>query len=176
MVEAWERFVQQLMWVWCKVRASSLGSAGTSGQRPSLFDSDTPPAANAPAPRSAVPIAAAVVPPLGPAAAAAGPDAAALGWDAVAEGRLLRGPQDPCLPGRSLLDGLLLAYWEDAAGKGLFRYDVTACPTRVLPGHLGFVAQLNEGRATTKRPTEFKLDEVGAGPGGWAAAGHSEYT
>jgi hypothetical protein len=88
----------------------------------------------------------------------------AFGWDAVKAASLLRGPQDPCLPGRSLLDGLILAMWEGAAAKGLLRYDVTACPTKVLPGDFGFVAQLNEGRATKKRPTEFKLDEVG-----WAA-------
>jgi len=85
----------------------------------------------------------------------------AFGWDAVrAGGALLRGPQEPCAPGRSLLDGLLLSLWQEAAGKGLFRYDVTACPTKIIPGDCGFVAQLNEGRATKKRVTEFKLDEV----------------
>lgn len=40
------------------------------------------------------------------------------------------------------------------------RYDVTACATRVLPGKHGFVAQLNEGRANLKRPTEFRIDQV----------------
>lgn len=60
----------------------------------------------------------------------------------------------------SLLDTVLLALWEDCAERGLFRYDVTACPTKVLPGVYGFVAQLNEGRATKKRPTEFRVDQV----------------
>ena len=50
-----------------------------------------------------------------------------------------------------------------------FRYDVGECPTRILPGTLGFVAQLNEGRYTKKRATEVKVDTVGAaraqGPG-----------
>ena len=64
------------------------------------------------------------------------------------------------VPQRSLLDSLLLAEWEDRAEAGLFRYDVTACATRVLPGAYGFVAQLNEGRASKKRPTEFCIDEV----------------
>ncbi|KAI8464721.1 MAG: GDP-L-galactose phosphorylase 1-like protein [Monoraphidium minutum] len=95
---------------------------------------------------SSTPVAEASLPPLGAAAAAGAP--------------LARGPQDAAAPGRALLDGLLLAHWEDAAAKGLFRYDVTACPTKVLPGSLGFIAQLNEGRATKKRPTEFRLDQV----------------
>jgi hypothetical protein len=66
------------------------------------------------------------------------------------------------VPQKSLLDAMLLALWEDCAEQGLFRYDVTACPTKVLPGIYGFVAQLNEGRATMKRPTEFRVDQVGA--------------
>lgn len=44
--------------------------------------------------------------------------------------------------------------------QGLFRYDVTACETKVIPGNLGFVAQLNEGRHLKKRPTEFRVDRV----------------
>ncbi|CAL5429960.1 unnamed protein product [Camellia sinensis] len=32
------------------------------------------------------------------------------------------------------------------AMRGLFRYDVTACETKVIPGEYGFIAQLNEGR------------------------------
>jgi GDP-L-galactose phosphorylase len=39
-------------------------------------------------------------------------------------------------------------------------YDVSACPSRVLPGPSGYVAQLNEGRATKKRATEFTADRV----------------
>lgn len=66
------------------------------------------------------------------------------------------------VPHKSLLDGMLLALWEECAEQGLFRYDVTACPTKVVPGIYGFVAQLNEGRALKKRPTEFRVDQVGA--------------
>jgi hypothetical protein len=106
--------------------------------------------------------AAAAEPPRVPSADGASGVAAAASLGGPDDGaELRRGPQDPAAPGRSLLDGLLLAMWADAASKGLFRYDVTACPTRILPGSLGFVAQLNEGRATKKRPTEFKMDEVG---------------
>jgi GDP-L-galactose phosphorylase len=50
--------------------------------------------------------------------------------------------------------------WEDRMTQGLFRYDVTACETKVIPGNLGFVAQLNEGRHLKKRPTEFRVDRV----------------
>ena len=60
----------------------------------------------------------------------------------------------------SLLDSLLLAEWEDRMERGLFRYDVTACPTKVVPGAYGFIAQLNEGRGSKKRPTEFTADKV----------------
>lgn len=60
----------------------------------------------------------------------------------------------------TLLDATLTALWEDRADQGLFRYDVSSCPSRVLPGSLGFVAQLNVGRATLKRATEFKVDQV----------------
>ncbi|EFJ50199.1 hypothetical protein VOLCADRAFT_58668 [Volvox carteri f. nagariensis] len=64
------------------------------------------------------------------------------------------------VPSRSLLESALMTLWEDRADRGLFRYDVTLCPTRVLPGSRGFIAQLNEGRATKKRPTEVTLDRV----------------
>jgi GDP-L-galactose phosphorylase len=64
------------------------------------------------------------------------------------------------VPQRSVLDTLLLAEWEDRVEQDLFRYDVTACATRPLPGPYGFVAQLNEGRASKKRPTEFRVDLV----------------
>ncbi|KAH7290450.1 hypothetical protein KP509_30G049000 [Ceratopteris richardii] len=58
------------------------------------------------------------------------------------------------------LDMVILAQWEDRAARGLFRYDVTACETKVLPGEYGFIAQLNEGRHLKKRPTEFRIDQV----------------
>lgn len=44
--------------------------------------------------------------------------------------------------------------------QGLFRYDVTACATKLVPGIYGFVAQLNEGRANNKRLTEVRVDQV----------------
>lgn len=44
--------------------------------------------------------------------------------------------------------------------RGLFRYDVTACETKVIPGEHGFIALLNEGRHLKKRPTEFRVDQV----------------
>lgn len=58
------------------------------------------------------------------------------------------------------LDALLLGEWEDRMQRGLFRYDVTACETKVIPGQYGFIAQLNEGRHLKKRPTEFRVDKV----------------
>ncbi|KAI8008974.1 GDP-L-galactose phosphorylase 1 [Camellia lanceoleosa] len=63
-------------------------------------------------------------------------------------------------PPVAFLDSLLLGEWEDRVQKGLFRYDVTACETKVIPGAYGFVAQLNEGRHLKKRPTEFQVDKV----------------
>ncbi|KAF3782972.1 GDP-L-galactose phosphorylase 2 [Nymphaea thermarum] len=55
---------------------------------------------------------------------------------------------------------LLLGQWEERMSRGLFRYDVTACETKVIPGQYGFIAQLNEGRHLKKRPTEFRVDKV----------------
>ncbi|KAK9048811.1 hypothetical protein SSX86_032220 [Deinandra increscens subsp. villosa] len=63
-------------------------------------------------------------------------------------------------PPFAFLDSLLLGEWEDRTERGLFRYDVTACSTKVIPGDYGFVAQLNEGRHLKKRPTEFRVDKV----------------
>lgn len=60
----------------------------------------------------------------------------------------------------AFLDSLLLGEWEDRAQRGLFRYDVTSCETKVIPGKSGFIAQLNEGRHLKKRPTEFRVDQV----------------
>lgn len=72
----------------------------------------------------------------------------------------LASSDDDAAVDRSLLETVLLAKWEDRSARGLFRYDVTACPTKVLDGVYSFVAQLNEGRATKKRPTEFSIDRV----------------
>lgn len=46
----------------------------------------------------------------------------------------------------SLLDTVVLAQWEDRAEQGLFRYDVTACPTKV------------RGNESLKLPDGFTLD------------------
>ncbi|GAV85886.1 hypothetical protein CFOL_v3_29320 [Cephalotus follicularis] len=69
------------------------------------------------------------------------------------------GQEDRELP-VAFLDSLLLGEWEDRMRRGLFRYDVTACETKVIPGDYGFIAQLNEGRHLKKRPTEFRVDKV----------------
>ncbi|KAL8046338.1 hypothetical protein ABFX02_08G171700 [Erythranthe guttata] len=63
-------------------------------------------------------------------------------------------------PPVDFLDSLLIAGWEDRMQRGLFRYDVTACDTKVIAGNYGFIAQLNEGRHLKKRPTEFRVDKV----------------
>ncbi|KAF7815854.1 GDP-L-galactose phosphorylase 1 [Senna tora] len=63
-------------------------------------------------------------------------------------------------PPVAFLDSLILGEWEDRMQRGLFRYDVTACETKVIPGEYGFIAQLNEGRHLKKRPTEFRVDKV----------------
>ncbi|KAF9599015.1 hypothetical protein IFM89_033360 [Coptis chinensis] len=60
----------------------------------------------------------------------------------------------------AFLDSLLLGEWEDLVQRGLFRYDATACETKVIPGEYGFIAQLNEGRHLKKRPNEFQVDKV----------------
>ncbi|KDP39175.1 hypothetical protein JCGZ_00932 [Jatropha curcas] len=65
-----------------------------------------------------------------------------------------------CEPPVAFLDSLVLGEWEDRFQRGLFRYDVTACETKVIPGQYGFIAQLNEGRHLKKRPTEFRVDKV----------------
>ncbi|KAE9606364.1 hypothetical protein Lal_00013636 [Lupinus albus] len=70
---------------------------------------------------------------------------------------LLHACKDTPVP---FLDSLLLGEWEDRVQRGLFRYDVTACETKVIPGEYGFIAQLNEGRHLKKRPTEFRVDKV----------------
>ncbi|KAG6394327.1 hypothetical protein SASPL_144911 [Salvia splendens] len=63
-------------------------------------------------------------------------------------------------PEKSYLNNLLLGQWENRMTRGIFRYDVTSCETKVIPGTYGFVAQLNEGRHLKKRPTEFRVDKV----------------
>ncbi|KAG5248878.1 GDP-L-galactose phosphorylase [Salix suchowensis] len=57
------------------------------------------------------------------------------------------------------LHNLLPGQWEDRMSRGLFRHDVTACDTKIIPGRYGFIAQLNKGRHLKKRPTEFRVDK-----------------
>ncbi|KAJ0042032.1 hypothetical protein Pint_18606 [Pistacia integerrima] len=64
-------------------------------------------------------------------------------------------PQPTCF-----LHNLLLGEWEDRMNRDLFRYDVTTCETKVIPGEYAFIVQLNEGRHLKKRPTEFRVDQV----------------
>lgn len=64
------------------------------------------------------------------------------------------------LPQVFFLHNLLLGQWEDRMRRGLFRYDVTNCETKVIPGKYGFIAQLNEGRHLKKRLTEIRVDQV----------------
>lgn len=61
---------------------------------------------------------------------------------------------------QSRVELTLLGLWERCAQKDLFRYDVTQYGTKTLPGSHGFLLQLNEGRITKKRPTEFRVDKV----------------
>ncbi|KAK3409439.1 hypothetical protein EUGRSUZ_J01568 [Eucalyptus grandis] len=66
-----------------------------------------------------------------------------------------------CLPVKtSFLLNLLLGQWKNRMNRGLFRYDVTTCKTKVIPSDYGFIVQLNEGRHLKKRPTEFRVDQV----------------
>ncbi|CAI5971581.1 unnamed protein product [Closterium sp. NIES-65] len=59
--------------------------------------------------------------------------------------------------------------WEKKFQEGLFRYDVTACESKVIKGRLGFITQLNEGRHSKKRPPEFRVDKVIEGRLGFIA-------
>ncbi|KAK3409444.1 hypothetical protein EUGRSUZ_J01575 [Eucalyptus grandis] len=63
-------------------------------------------------------------------------------------------------PETSFLLNLLLGQWKNRMNRGLFRYDVTTCKTKVIPSDYGFIVQLNEGRHLKKRPTEFRVDQV----------------
>ncbi|KAF8407644.1 hypothetical protein HHK36_006777 [Tetracentron sinense] len=79
------------------------------------------------------------------------------GVDSIGDGAVTLSEEDPQIP---IFNSLMLGQWEDRMSRGLFRYDVTACETKVIPGQYGFVAQLNEGRHLKKRPTEFRVDRV----------------
>lgn len=60
----------------------------------------------------------------------------------------------------SLLSTLVTSMWNDSLKDGLFRYSLDNVETKVIPGKVGWVSQLNEGRATKKRPTEYTVDDV----------------
>ncbi|XP_062819594.1 GDP-D-glucose phosphorylase 1 [Anolis carolinensis] len=53
--------------------------------------------------------------------------------------------------GLSRFDRALLQGWRDRMEKGFFRYRLEALPTRVLPGVMGLVAQLNVERGARRR-------------------------
>ncbi|KAM1301583.1 hypothetical protein ACFX2H_012598 [Malus domestica] len=50
-----------------------------------------------------------------------------------------------------------MVQWEDRMQRGLFRYDLTACETKVIPGQFGFIAQLNEGAILRRGQRSFEL-------------------
>ncbi|KAM6119557.1 GDP-D-glucose phosphorylase 1 [Pterocles gutturalis] len=54
----------------------------------------------------------------------------------------------------SRFDRALLEGWSDRMERGLFRYRLGPVPTRVLPGPMGLVAQLNVQRGTERRPPQ----------------------
>ncbi|NXJ85046.1 GDPP1 phosphorylase, partial [Trogon melanurus] len=57
----------------------------------------------------------------------------------------------------SRFDRALLSGWDDRMERGLFRYRLGPLPTRVLPGSLGLVVQLNAERGTQRRPPQPML-------------------
>lgn len=60
----------------------------------------------------------------------------------------------------SLFDHHVCTGWDECVKLQKFKYDLSTTESRTLSGTLGFVAQLNEGRATKKRQTEFRVDKV----------------
>lgn len=74
------------------------------------------------------------------------------------EDLVLRGvewPSEGLLPpAPSRFDRALLAGWEDRLNRGFFRYRLGELQTRVLPGEVGFVAQLNPERGAQRRPPQ----------------------
>ncbi|KAM6059458.1 LOW QUALITY PROTEIN: GDP-D-glucose phosphorylase 1 [Theristicus caerulescens] len=54
----------------------------------------------------------------------------------------------------SRFDRALLESWDDRMERGLFRYRLGPLPTRVLPGAMRLVAQLNVQRGTERRPPQ----------------------
>ena len=71
------------------------------------------------------------------------------------------GSEDEDLLGaQGLLDSILLAEWEDRSQQGLFRYDVTACPTKDCPRRVRLHRTVQRGPCIQKAP-----DRVQGGPG-----------
>uniref|UniRef100_A0A8D0E8T5 GDP-D-glucose phosphorylase 1 n=1 Tax=Salvator merianae TaxID=96440 RepID=A0A8D0E8T5_SALMN len=68
---------------------------------------------------------------------------------------VLHGVQWPadCCP-LSPFDSILQSGWKDRLKQGLFRYRLGELQTRILPGALGFVAQLNIQRGLERRPPQ----------------------
>ncbi|KAK2524440.1 hypothetical protein Q9233_009369 [Columba guinea] len=62
------------------------------------------------------------------------------------------GPEPGSAPSR--FDRALLEGWDDRMERGLFRYRLGPLPTRVLPGPMRLVAQLNVQRGTERRPPQ----------------------
>ncbi|NXF50585.1 GDPP1 phosphorylase, partial [Oceanites oceanicus] len=62
------------------------------------------------------------------------------------------GDEPGCAPSR--FDRALLEGWNDRMERGLFRYRLGPLPTRVLPGPMRLVAQLNVQRGTERRPPQ----------------------
>ncbi|NXD31804.1 GDPP1 phosphorylase, partial [Spelaeornis formosus] len=54
----------------------------------------------------------------------------------------------------SRFDRLLLAGWSDRMERGVFRYRLGPLPSRILPGPVRLVAQLNERRSAERRPPQ----------------------
>lgn len=68
---------------------------------------------------------------------------------------LHRGSDNTQKPTR--FDAVIRAGWTERMDRGLFRYQLGDLRTRVLPGHYGYVAQLNIQRGTERRkPQEIR--------------------
>ncbi|XP_020273379.1 GDP-L-galactose phosphorylase 1-like isoform X4 [Asparagus officinalis] len=64
-----------------------------------------------------------------------------------------------------LLDALLLSEWEDCSWKGLLKYDVTMCETKIIGGEKELLAQLND-KWNSSFPAEFEKNTLQPlGPG-----------
>jgi len=85
-------------------------------------------------------------------------DAASTESSTESDGDITNAPVSNNPLAKSYLDAIVMSGWEER--KDLFRYDLSDTETKIVPGRFAFVAQLNEGRATKKRATEFRIDLV----------------